>query len=68
MESEQFNPHEVISRRNARGYIEVIPPAVLNHSVNGPLSSAGVEAVFRNLEPLEARVCSGSGSIVNLGT
>lgn len=66
VQSEQLNAEQVLARGDALGHVEVVPAAALDHAVDGPLATAGVEVVLGDLEPAQALVRAG-GSVVDLG-
>ena len=66
VQSKKLNTHEVVARCNASGHFEVLPPAILNHAINTPLTVVVGQTVVMNLEPSLA-VCSSGCGIVDLG-
>lgn len=64
MEGNNLNTHEILAWSNARRHGEVVPATICDQGVDRPL--VAVQAVFGNLEPLEATRASRRG-IVYLG-
>ena len=66
VQSKQLYPQQVLARRDASGDRGVRPSLVRNHGVDGPYRLGGVERLFVDLEPLQARKGCGC-SVVDLG-
>lgn len=65
MKSQQLDAKQIFAWGNALGQVEVAPAPVVNHSINSPLSGAGIQVVLGDLKPVEPRN-TGIGSAGNL--
>lgn len=66
MKSDKLNAHEIVSRCNALGHVEVLPPCILDHTIDTPLTVGVGKTVLSDLEPTKATGASACG-IVDLG-
>jgi len=64
VEGNNLNTHEIVAWGNARRHCEVVPAAVCDQGVDGPL--VAVQAILGHLEPLEA-ARAGRRGIADLG-
>ena len=64
VQRDNLSPQQVLAGGDATGDLEIDPATVGDHAVDAPFAGA-VEAVFADLEPLQARAGRGS-CVVNL--